>query len=337
MSANRYALKRYLILDKCLRRNKKWNWKELLDKVNEELGEETNPKTGIPLQIGKTQLFQDLKNLETDVYKAPIERDKIGRTTYYYYDDKSYSIQNAPLNEDELNQLKAAIQVLSRIRGAAQFEFLNEIIPALETKLGLKTIKKEVMSFENNLDYTGDTHIIPFFEAIVNKQVLSISYQDFKSSEPYMVTFHPYYIKQYNNRWFVFGYNELMKMENWNLALDRIQNIESINDEYVETLIDWATYFDDIIGVSKIAGNELQEIKLWFSPAQAPYIKSKPLHQTQKSINTEKGLEVRIQVVPNYELEQLILSFGESVKVIYPTAFRDKIAERIQVASDGYK
>lgn len=338
MSANKNAQKRYLILDKCLRKNKKWKWNELLEKVNEELGEEVNPKTGVPIQIAKTQLFKDLNDIETDTYKAPLIREPAGRTTYYYYEDKNYSIQNVPLNETEINQLKSAIQIMSRIKGVAQFDFLNEIIPTLESKLGLITTDKEVMSFDNNLDYEGMKYIIPLFEAIINKQVLNITYQDFRSAEPYNIIFHPYYLKQYNNRWFVFGYNVFTKNDKWNMALDRIKKIENVSDKYIASNTDWENYFADMIGVTKKDGINEIELKLWISPEQAPYIISKPLHQTQKKgTNTEAGLEIKINVIPNVELEKLILSFGEQVKVISPQDFKKRISQRLKSANSLYE
>ncbi len=337
MSINKKAQIRYLTLDKCLRnRGRLWTWENLLDAVNDVLSEEINPKTKLPMKIGKTQLYEDLKDLEYRVYDSPIKRDKKGKTIYYSYEDPNFSIQNAPLNETETKQLKSALQVLSRFKGIPQFEFINEIIPAIESKLGLVSIEREVMSFENNLDYEGSKFITPLFNAIVNKRSLTIEYQDFKSPLPYNIAFHPYYLKQYNNRWFVFGYNEFTKNEYWNMALDRIKSIEESKVKYIITDVDWEEYFYDFIGVTKKANDELVEIKLWFSPSQAPYIVTKPIHPTQKSKNTEDGLEVTIKVVPNYELEKLILSFGETVKVLSPKSFQKTILGRINNSAGLY-
>jgi predicted DNA-binding transcriptional regulator YafY len=143
-------------------------------------------------------------------------------------------------------------------------------------------------------------------------------------------------LKQYNNRWFIFGYNELTKNEYWNMALDRIKTVEEAKTEYNEIEIDWEDYFYDIIGVTKKIEDELQTVKLWFSPSQAPYVITKPIHPTQKCKNTENGLEVTISVVPNYELEKLILSFGETVKVLSPESFQKKIIDRIKKCDNLY-
>lgn len=331
MSINKKALTRYLTYDKCLRNTgAKYTWQRLIDEANKALKEE-----GLE-GIGKTQFYADMQYMEFSEWKAPIEKFKDGRTVYFKYSNPSYSINNQPLNVTEAKQLKSALQVLSRFKGIPQFEFINEIIPAIESKLGLVSIEREVMSFESNLDYEGAKFITPLFNAIVNKRSLTIEYQDFKSPLPYSILFHPYYLKQFNNRWFVFGYNEFTKTGYWNMALDRIKTIEETMTKYIETDIDWESYFYDIIGVTKKVNDELQTIKLWFSPNQAPYIITKPIHPSQKIKNSEDGLEVTISVVPNYELEKLILSFGESVKVISPNSFREIILDRIKNSVKNY-
>jgi len=339
MSINRNAQIRFLALDKCLRNNGRlWTWKNLLDAVNEVLGEEINPKTKLPIKIGKTQIYEDLKDLEYRVYKAPIKRTPKGKLTYYSYEDPNFSIQNAPLNETEINQIKSTLQLFTRFQGLPDFSFIDEMIPAINEKLGLVSVEREVMSFENNLQYEGSKFITPLFNAIVNKRALEIDYQDFKTPLPNTIYFHPYYLKQYNSRWFVFGYNEFTKNTYWNMALDRIKTIKELETKYIETNINWFEYFDDFIGVTKKNDDILQTIKLWFSPIQAPYVITKPLHPTQTKIkNTEEGLEITINVVPNYELEMLILSFGEKVKVLSPESLQKAIYYRIKDASKLYK
>jgi CHAT domain-containing protein len=45
------------------------------------------------------------------------------------------------------------------------------------------------------------------YNAIYYKKVLQIQYQPFESDTPFDFTIHPHYLKQYNNRWFLFGLN----------------------------------------------------------------------------------------------------------------------------------
>jgi predicted DNA-binding transcriptional regulator YafY len=191
--------------------------------------------------------------------------------------------------------------------------------------LGLDHQSKEVIGLESNIDLKGIEYLSQLYDAIINEQVLEVKYQDFKSDEPFTLTFHPYYLKQYNNRWFVLGLNEELEIPTWNLALDRIESIEIIRKEYQQTDIDWNDYFYDIIGVTRYQDKEPESVVLEFTKDVAPYVETKPIHPSQKSEWVDGKLRVTIEVIPNYELESLILSFGRKVKVLEPTVLRERI------------
>lgn len=334
MSINKNALIRYQVLDRCFRNTgRKYFWQDLLNKINKALVEYNGPGSGIK----RRQLFDDIKFMESDQgWAIPLEKKREGRKVYYRYADPNFSIRNEPLNESEINQIEAAVSVLSRFAGAPQFEWVQELIPVLKDRLGLKETEKEVISIESNIDLKGLDHLSTLYEAIINEQVLKIEYQDFKSDEPFHITFHPYYLKQYNNRWFVFGLNDELDIETWNMALDRIVSIKQVQGSYKLTDIDWDDYFYDIIGVTKKVGDEVQKIVLEFSQKSAPYVKTKPLHPTQKTEERDGKLIVRIEVIPNYELESLILSFGENVKVLKPEKLKKKIIDRFEKGRGNY-
>ncbi|MCC5905128.1 MAG: WYL domain-containing protein [Balneolaceae bacterium] len=326
MSINKNALLRYRVLDRCFRNTgRKYFWQDLLAEVNKALEEFNGPGSGIE----RRQLYDDIRFMESDQgWGIPLDKIRDGRRVYYRYADPEFSISNEPLNESEVSQIEAAISVLSRFAGAPQFEWVQELIPVLQDRLGLKETSKEVISLESNIDLKGIEYLNPLYDAIIHEQVLRVEYQDFKSQQPFELVFHPYHLKQYNNRWFVFGLNEELEIPTWNLALDRIQAIEHTRGEYRTTDIDWNEYFYDIIGVTKHHDRELETVILEFAKSAAPYVETKPLHPSQKSEWVEGRLRVTIRVIPNYELESLILSYGGNVQVEEPHYLKEKIEER---------
>ncbi len=326
MPTNRNAQLRYQVLDRCFRNpGRKFFWQDLLDEINKALEEYNGPES----KIKRRQLFDDIKFMESDQgWSIPLKRHKDGRKVYYRYEDADFSISNQPLNEDEKSQIQSAISVLSRFSGAPQFEWVQEMIPVIQDRLGLKQNSREVISIESNIDLKGIEHLGTLYDAIVNELVLKVEYKDFKSDESFELTFHPHFLKQYNNRWFAFGLNEEFEIPTWNLALDRIQKIDQIQGDYILTEIDWNEYFFDIIGVTRPDDGEVEKVVLEFTKEQAPYIITKPLHPTQKHKWVNESLIVAIKVIPNYELESLILSFGEKAKVVELKSLRDKIQKR---------
>lgn len=334
MSINKNALIRYQVLDRCFRNSgRMYFWEDLLEECNKALIDFDPNSEGIQ----RRQLFDDIRFMESDAgWSIPLVRIRHGRKVFYRYEDLSFSISNQPLNDSEAEQIKSALQIFSRFSGTPQFEWVNEMIPMLESKFGLIERKSEIISFESNIDLKGLHFLTPLFSAIINERVLLVKYKDFKSSEPYEITFHPYYLKQYNNRWFVFGLNSDNQVPNWNLALDRIESLSETVLKYKHSETDWAEYFFDLVGVTRPIGVKLQEIVLRFSPAVAPYVITKPIHPSQKHKNEPTGLDVKIKVIPNFELERLILSFGEQVKVISPQIFQQLISQRLKTARDQY-
>jgi predicted DNA-binding transcriptional regulator YafY len=334
MSTNKNALIRYQVLDRCFRNpGRMYFWEDLLEECNKALFE----FDGISEGIKRRQLFDDILFMESEAgWSIPLKKVRYGKKVYYRYEDLSFSINNHLLNESEVQQIKVALQVFSRFSGTPQFDWVNEMIPMIGSKLGLIDRKSEVISFESNIDLKGRHFLQPLFNAIINERVLLVKYKDFKSAEPYDITFHPYYLKQYNNRWFAFGMNAENQVPNWNLALDRMESLQETSLKYVPSRIDWEEYFYDIVGVTRPEDSEVKEIVLLFSPDAAPYVVTKPMHPSQKNKNTPEGLEVKIKVIPNFELEVLILSFGERVKVISPQDFNDRISQRLKTASGHY-
>lgn len=120
--------------------------------------------------------------------------------------------------------------------------------------------------------------------------------------------------------------------------MDRIEDeITETNKAYIpNTDYNFDEYFEDIIGVTKPTGKKVEKVKLWFSPSTAPYIHTKPLHGTQKEKLDESGLIVTIEVIPNIELEHLILRHGENCKVLEPEELRVRVRERLKNAVASY-
>jgi predicted DNA-binding transcriptional regulator YafY len=264
-------------------------------------------------------------------------RNRDGKRVYYRYSNPDYSINNMPLNEVEIHQLQSAIQILSTFDGMPQFEWMNELLPKLHQGI-LESDKKFYISFDSNQYLKGIENLGLLFNSILYERPLTITYQDFKSDQPYAISFHPYYLKQYNNRWFLFGLNVENGKSDWNLALDRIVCIRESSEQYIKnTQIDWEEYFDDIVGVTRSDGANIEDVELEFFGDTCNYILSKPLHGSQKAKwISESRLAITISVIVNFELQRLILSYGKNVRVVAPNTLKTSVRESLASALDQY-
>lgn len=335
MSITKNALIRYHTLDRCFANpGRRYSIKDLLEECNAALRELDTNTEGIK----KRQLYDDIRFMQSEQgWSIDLEKSKSGRNVYYRYVNTSFSIKNQPVNEMEANQIKSAMQVLSRFKGMPQFGWIEELIPKLDQSFSLSSHSDNIMSFDNNEYLKGIEFLSELFNAIVYKKTLEISYKSFKTDEPSIIIFHPYHLKQFNKRWFLFGknsdYNNIT-----NLALDRIESIKESDISYIEnTNVNFEDYFEDIIGVTLPENQEVLKIEFIASENLAPYIMTKPIHESQSPLRKyEEGYRFFIKVIPNRELESVILGFGEGLKVLTPTDFRDKIVERISNNMKNY-
>ena len=161
---------------------------------------------------------------------------------------------------------------------------------------------------------------------------LKLTYQPFNREQPITTILHPYYLKEYNQRWFLFGLNNEYKSLS-TYALDRIEDINISSVKFIpNTTIDFSHFFDDVIGVTRNTGKEPELIKLLVDKEQLPYLLSKPLHKSQQLIETREdgGAIISINVIPNFELQQLLLSLSDRVVVLSPASLREDILCRIK-------
>lgn len=334
MSTNKNATIRYQALDRCFRNpGRKYYIDDLIEACNEALLDIDPNSSGVK----KRQIYEDIKFMQDSRgFDAPIESFKEGRNAYYRYTESDYSINSQPLNEQEAQQLKESLLTLSRFKGLPQFEWVEEIKARLEQDFKLKSDTK-VISFEENQYLTGREFIGALYQAIVNRRVINIAYKPFKTTANLEYTIHPYYLKQYNNRWFLWGLNE-QEGKLSNIALDRISTISDSNSEYIiNEAIDFEDYFEDVVGVSVPAGKPTQKVTLKIQSDLWPYIKTKPIHGSQKVLESNSEFTIiQIEVIPNYELESIIFSHAEKIEVLSPLDLRKCLAERIKLLTEKY-
>lgn len=328
MPVNKNAQFRYQIIDRCFSDYRhKYDFDDLLEKVNEHLAD----VRGRDSMIKERQLRDDInairKMLPCNVYLDA--KPYYDKKCYYRYSERDFSIYQNELSAEEVQKLRSTIDMLSRYRGIPNNAWLEEVISNLEYRFGIKSNSDNVVAFEQNEQLKGLEYLSEVIDAAVNRTPLIIYYKTYKGKE-LISTFHPYHVKQYNNRWFLFGYEE-ESGKIANKALDRIQRISLANVPYKpNTSIDFAHFFDDIVGVSIPYDDVKKEtIILRFTEARFPYVTSKPIHKSQ-IVLSEDDCTILIEVKPTRELEQQVLSFGADVEVLSPESFRNQIVEKIK-------
>ena len=335
MPTNLHALIRYRTIDRCLRdRTQMWTWSNLAEECEAALHEDM----GMDRKLSRRTIMYDLNHMKSGVlgYHAPIIFDKEEKS--YRYEDPEFSINSVPLTAGTLKELDQALLVLRQFSGQEKIEGIGNVIAKLEHMLNIQREDgaEPVIQFEQSLNAPGQKWLNVLYDHIKQNNCLTISYTPFgKEIQHYTVS--PYLLKEYNNRWFLFCYNHKAKAIQ-NIALDRISEIKpSFNKYRTSKEFDPDVYFNNIVGVSIPPEEQLTTIVLEVYGKQANYLKTKPLHVSQKIKKEKKNRTVfTYKVVPNYELESRILSYGEHIHVLKPESLRKRIAKRLKGAVKRY-
>ena len=351
MPKNKNAMTRYQILDELLsNRYHDYSLDDLTNEVNKYLATmDTKPVTRRCIELDIKYLeYESPFMVEIERYSVPAystEKQKNYSKRCLRYAAPSYSIFKKALTSDEEYLLSEALSLLGQFDGLPDFEALDSLRKGLNV-----TNERQIISFTKNL--LEDSSLIGrLFTAISQKQVIEITYHRFGNShEERKTKLNPYLMKEYNHRWFLFAAD----VEDGKLlcfALDRIDNVATLSSyEYVNCPVDIDEYFDDIIGVTNLMDEPVNNILLWADDIAKHYILTKPIHGSQKYYTGDKEDEYRqqypelkggafftIECKYNYELIRELSSFGKSLLVLSPLEIQDKVFERIEGMMKEYE
>jgi predicted DNA-binding transcriptional regulator YafY len=326
MATNKHATIRYHALDRCFSNfGRKFYIDDLVDACNEAIYEFSGSENGVK----KRQVYDDIVFMESEQgWSIPIEKVKFGHKVYYRYSDNKFSIRNQGINQNEAEQLKETLSILSRFKGLPQFDWVEEIQVRLEETFKLKSSSINTVGFEQNQYLKGLNHFSSLFNAIQNQQVLKINYKSFKNNNLVEYIIHPWYLKQYNNRWFLFGFNAEFNSVS-NLAIDRIETIEDSKIDYiVNNQINFEEYFEDVVGVSIYNNSEVEVVVIKASNNVFPYIESKPIHGSQRVVKKDiNDVTIELKVKINHELMALLFSFMDAIEIMEPHSLRNQFKQ----------
>lgn len=337
MPANKNALIRYKTIDNCLRNHyRRWTLDDLVDACSEALYE----MEGITKGVSVRTVQSDIQVMRSDKlgYNAPIE---VYDHKYYRYADSDYSIFNMPMSDGDVELLQEAVDMLRQLEEFDQFNEMSDVVSRLQEKLSI-THKgnKPIVHFDNVPDLKGLKLLSPLYNHIAKRQTLRIEYQSFTARKPQEFILFPYLLKEFRNRWFLFG-SRAKDMVLYNLALDRIVSVEPVADIPYQDNPDFNTehFFDDVIGVSKNINNKPRLVKFWTNREQSKYVMTKPLHPSQQLLerNTKDGSCIfQIEVVLNFELYSVLMSYGPGLKVLSPSNVVAYMRDCLRQAADAY-
>ena len=199
---------------------------------------------------------------------------------------------------------------------------LNNIIgqsKSLKDRIGLEDIP------------AGQDYLIDIIDLMNNSRTFDMEYQKFYADEKKLYrNMEPHGVQIFQRRWYVLARNP----ENDTLhtySLDRIVSLKKNNNTFkIPKDFSISDFFSDCFGIIKDTTPK-QHIVLKANAFQAKYLKTLPLHESQRVVSEDNDFTVfSYDLRPTFDFKQKILSYMGNVEIIEPQSFRNEIKEEIE-------
>lgn len=329
------ALIRYRVIDKAIRNKyKPYPSKAELRKACEDalFGNDDGEN------ICDSTIEKDLFFLRME-HDAPIKYSK--RHGGYYYNSDSFSLDDIPLTEEDMDAIRFAANTLSQFKDVEMFKQFGFAIDKIVEKVAISNDpfieeSNTYVQFEAAHSVKGNEYLSVLLTAIRQKKYTYFEYGSFTSDKKKSRKVVPLLLKEYRNRWYLISY-DCVKEGIITYALERMDNVEVSDVVSSESIsFDNEKFFQNAIGIT--VNNSIPELVVFKADNVASkYIDSQPFHTSQKIIKEGKNKTTfSLQVIVSEELIRSFMSYGGELEVVEPENLRNTIKKRIVDMSERY-
>ena len=203
-------------------------------------------------------------------------------------------------------------------------------IPFLGGQYGPKYPQaRSVVQTEKTPKLLGSELIPKIIRALDENRVIEFIYQRFDDTTQKNVRLHPYLLKEDRHRWYIIGKHTKREDPVTTYALDRMNSIQLLETRFQPITFDFDEYFRYSFGIT-VTKNDPIEVILSFTPLQGKYLKSLPIHSSQKIlVDTVTEFRISLLVKPSWEFYEKLLGYGETVKVVAPQTIIDEMRKKL--------
>lgn len=185
---------------------------------------------------------------------------------------------------------------------------------------------------------SSQDHLSTVLEAMKSNNMLHITFKAFTMKEPKRFLVEPYCVKMSAQRWYMLARNT----EHKNLrlySLDRIEAVEISNTRFVlPNDFNAKDYFAEFFGIVLDESVPLQTIILRADKYHQNYMRTLPLHPTQREIFAcDDYADFELKLRPTYDFYMKLMSFGNMIKVLEPKTLQEEICKWLENTIEMYR
>ena len=170
---------------------------------------------------------------------------------------------------------------------------------------------------------TGSRYLRQIGQALRDKQKLNVTYQKFIDEKPYNAILHPYCLKADKGRWYILAHKEGSEYKEpvQIFALDRTLRLEVMSETFVPNSdVNIDAFFRDCFGVwHEYEKYPVQDVTISCTEKVAHYLRTLPLHHSQKESAFREGKEGRIiftyHISPSPDFIGELLKWGDGIRI----------------------
>lgn len=184
----------------------------------------------------------------------------------------------------------------------------------------------------------GTEHLYGILHAIKNQIQIKFVYQKYWEDELTERLVEPYALKEFKNRWYVLS-KDLVDNKIKSFALDRLTDLGILNKKFnFPKDFDVNEHYRYCFGIISPNGHQPEDVVLSFNAFQGKYIKSLPLHDSQRIlIDNEDELRIQLKLFITHDFFMELLSFGENLKVLKPQSLIDDLKSTVRNIQSIYE
>ena len=286
-----------------------------------------------------------LKSLKASPKTFEELKDILERQSEDYGDDLSVSKRTFQRDmNDILSIFKIEIDFNHHIKKyeikTEDLEVSNRMLEAFNLFEVLSSTEKvqEYIYFDSYIE-TGEQYLQKIVQAIQQKKVLNFTYQKYWITDVSNRQLESYAIRLFKKRWYLIG-KDLKDKQIKTFGIDRMSDLAIVNQKYtIPKDFSVQKMFENSFGIiSKERPNDtVEKVILQLEPTQGKYIKSLPLHPSQKVIADQPDyLLISLELYITFDFVKEILSMGNLVKIIQPQSLIKQVKSNLQQALEQY-
>jgi predicted DNA-binding transcriptional regulator YafY len=290
------------------------------------------------LEVSRRVIFNDRSFM---IYRlgAPIEFDR--ERGGWYYTDKTWSLPGIYVTQGELMAFFLSLEIAKRYIGTDLESPLRSAVDKI-SKAIKGSVSVEINELRSHYTFSEfntinfDTQIlIDLHQAILNRQKVWMRYFSANRGVFSERVVFPYHLHNFQGDWFLIAF-DTFRNDIRLFLVGRIQEKKILKEKFERdenfSAEDWISS-----GFQLFAGDEPEEVSIWFSSNKAQFIRERKWHPSQTIEEKSDGsLVLHLKTGGLVEVRNWVLQFADEAEVLKPDKLREDVAKEIKKLSERY-